>query len=198
MSKAKKKYTCLVCSVSFIGWAYQNRKTCSSVCAPKYTKNSPFLKGESHPNYKDGKSKTKEYMKNYGAAYYVKHKEKILNQERERYLLKADQIKARIKQYSKDNPEKKQFSRMKYKLRKRNAVGSHTLSEWQEVKKLYGYMCACCKKQEPEVKITQDHIIPLSKGGTNTINNIQPLCVSCNSIKMTRTIYYPKPLDTLN
>jgi hypothetical protein len=61
--------------------------------------------------------------------------------------------------------------------------GSHTLQEWNELKRKYNYTCPHCGKKEPEIKLTQDHIIPLSKGGSNDIKNIQPLCKKGNSIK---------------
>lgn len=67
---------------------------------------------------------------------------------------------------------------------------SHTFGEWELLKKQYGYTCPCCKKSEPEIKLTEDHIIPLSKGGTDIIENIQPLCLKCNMHKHTNTRKY--------
>ena len=71
-----------------------------------------------------------------------------------------------------------------------NAQGSHTFGEWELPKKQYGYTCPCCEKSEPEIKLTEDHIIPLSKGGSDLIENIQPLCRSCNCKKGIKIIKF--------
>lgn len=70
------------------------------------------------------------------------------------------------------------------------AVGTHSETDWLALKKKYNYMCLCCKQQEPFVKLCEDHIVPLSMGGSNDISNIQPLCRSCNSRKFTKTVDY--------
>lgn len=77
-----------------------------------------------------------------------------------------------------------------------SAEGIHTKQEWEELKRSFNYICVCCKLQEPFVLLTEDHILPLSRGGTNHIWNIQPLCVSCNSLKYTKCINYKELWST--
>ena len=76
------------------------------------------------------------------------------------------------------------------RLHKMKIIGAHTDDEWEITKQKFGYMCLCCKKQEPEVKLTRDHIVPISKNGSDFIENIQPLCGPCNSRKYTSIISY--------
>lgn len=85
-----------------------------------------------------------------------------------------------LKRYRKENPD--WYTEVKHRRRARefNAEGFFTHQEWQDMKKSHNYRCAICKCDK---KLTVDHIIPLSKGGTNNKNNIQPLCGSCNSRK---------------
>jgi 5-methylcytosine-specific restriction endonuclease McrA len=74
--------------------------------------------------------------------------------------------------------------------RKLRAEGVFTASEWKNLCTYYEYTCLCCRRCEPEIKLTVDHVVPLSKGGTNFIGNIQPLCQSCNSSKRAKIIDY--------
>ncbi len=68
--------------------------------------------------------------------------------------------------------------------------GSFTAVEWEALKATCKYTCLCCRKQEPDIKLAADHVIPITKGGTSNIDNIQPLCKSCNSSKGTRSTDY--------
>jgi len=100
-----------------------------------------------------------------------------------------DYHKERNKEWINKNREYKYFLNLKRRALKLNAEGSHTFEEWEALKKQYGYICLCCKKKKP---LTEDHIIPLIKGGSDYIENIQPLCKNCNCKKHTKTIKYEK------
>ncbi len=74
------------------------------------------------------------------------------------------------------------------RVRKIDGGGSFTVQEWLDKCKEFGDQCLKCHRKEPEVTICADHIIPISRGGSNDISNIQPLCRSCNARKGTKTI----------
>jgi len=92
------------------------------------------------------------------------------------------------RRWKQKNHDKVLYYGNRYKARKKNAEGSHTFGEWELLKKQYGYKCPWCGRKEPEIILSEDHIIPLSKGGSDYIENIQPLCRHCNSKKNNKII----------
>lgn len=75
----------------------------------------------------------------------------------------------------------------------------YTGAELFELVRKYGSACMRCGTTERGFMAhVPDHIIPLSLGGSNTIDNIQILCFGCNGKKRNYTIDYrqfAKPLD---
>ncbi len=71
----------------------------------------------------------------------------------------------------------------------------HTKEEWEEKKKQYDYKCIYCGKKPN--KLTKDHVIPISRGGKNNIENIVPACWNCNYQKRATAVEYFKEGVTL-
>lgn len=71
-----------------------------------------------------------------------------------------------------DDPLIKKHKRTKINTDKRKST----------YKKSKGYCCLCGKFIDYE-DFTIDHIIPVAKGGTNNIDNLQCACKVCNKIK---------------
>jgi HNH endonuclease len=65
--------------------------------------------------------------------------------------------------------------------------GSHTEQEWNALCASYDHRCLCCGETKP---LTKDHVLPLSLGGDNTIENLQPLCLACNLRKHAKHVDY--------
>jgi len=109
--------------------------------------------GENNPNYKHGKSHTKEYKI-----------QLVLN----RKLRKKGSTVVPM-----------DYDALEYKIN------------------LFNNKCAYCFEGNYE---SLDHIIPLRRGGTNTVKNLVPSCIKCNSSKREKLLFIewqPKKIHTL-
>jgi len=79
------------------------------------------------------------------------------------------------------DPEVKRIRRINAEAKKKGISGVLDVEEWWRMVEAQEGFCPRCNRETEY--FTVDHILPLSKGGTNTIENIQPLCMMCNSYK---------------
>src|SRR3990167_9518703 len=126
--------------------------------------------------------------------YYLEHKQIALLQSYEWRKNNPEKAKEYHKNYfpkwKSENMEQIRQLTKNRKARLKGAVGEVTLLEWKWLKEKYFNLCLACFKRGSEIKLTQDHIVPISKGGKNIIGNIQPLCKPCNSTKSTKITDY--------
>lgn len=54
-----------------------------------------------------------------------------------------------------------------------------------------------CRECDDHHGLVIDHIFPISRGGSNAIENLQTLCGKCNSVKGTNYFYFPEDLPKI-
>lgn len=123
------------------------------------------------------------------AAWARKNKKRIKENNAARYLRDKVRIAKRNKEYRKAHTEAANARTHKRRAAKAGNGGSYTSAQWVALCNKYHNMCLCCGKKN---KLTPDHIIPIAKGGSSNISNIQPLCMPCNAHKHTGTTDFRK------
>lgn len=92
----------------------------------------------------------------------------------------------RIAKWQRENRGKTTAYGEKCRAQRMGVKGKFTNTEWLALCEKYGNICLCCGK---DGLLCRDHVIAMTKpGATNTIDNLQPLCKSCNSRKHARVI----------
>lgn len=132
-----------------------------------------------------------EKARDYRKKYYLENKEEILLQcklYREKNIKKkrlydkeyVSKNKEKLKAYRANNRTMFAMNQQRRDARKKDLPNNYTVEQWETCKQHFDNECCYCGK---ELQLTQDHFIPLSKGGEYTQNNIVPCCLSCNCSK---------------
>ena len=156
-----------------------------------------------------------EVVKRASAKYYAKNQEKMRRKRREKYAAnsKAEYIAHRkwieqnkdsrvsyMRKWRTENFERRKDYDAEYRekhrvdraavenarrARKVGNGGSHTKTEWLALLIEYGNCCGYCGAGDNQ--LSKDHATPLSRGGTDDIDNIIPACLPCNRRKHAKT-----------
>lgn len=127
------------------------------------------------------KEKRKQWSRESYQRYIQSHSKEERNAKIREWRAKNP---GKVHEYYKRGYErnKARYQKHKFLRRKREKYngGHFTQAEWIALCERCGWRCLACGEKKP---LTADHIKPVKLGGSNSIDNIQPLCLSCNCSK---------------
>jgi hypothetical protein len=168
----------------------------------KYREDNPeLIRDRQAKSYLEHREQRLEYAKaNKGRANALRrewnklHKQEVAERKRLEYQRTRERCIARAKTWHDANLERhKENLKRNYaenratyisraRARQKGLVGSFTQAEAKQLYLIQDGKCAGCAKSLAE-GYEHDHVMPVSRGGVNTIDNIQLLCVACNRSK---------------
>ena len=125
---------------------------------------------------KQNSAKARAAMRRWRSAHPSEHAE----DNRAYYARHRDERLLQSAQYHLEHPEIGRARSLNYRARKLAAEGRFTPAQWLALVEQYNGRCAYCGADGP---LEADHRIPLSRGGSNRIENILPACRRCNGKK---------------
>lgn len=115
--------------------------------------------------------------------YYREHRQEIISKGKLYYARHRKERLVYSREWRRRNPEKRRASKQKRRAMLLGVGGSYTAGEWDALLSRYPNCPGCGRAFTKDNPSTIDHVIPLSRGGNNLIQNIQPLCGGCNGKK---------------
>ena len=159
-------------------------------------------------------STNRDWFKKRSKKYHNKNRDEILIKNRIRYHNNLDYYRLQRKTWREKNLERcKEMDRKWSKNRRLKNPGTSVKdaernsrrraqlkagedfthderNEYWEAQGMDPKICSYCDKQIKNWKSSiGDHVVPLSKGGTHTMDNVVPCCLPCNSSKNDRILY---------
>lgn len=112
-------------------------------------------------------------------TYYRANLEKVRERNRTYRLANPEKASAAGRLWRRENPTRVLEKNRRRRALQYDAEGFTTPAEWAAILAAFNYRCAYC----PAPGTTLDHVVPLSRGGSNGPENVVPACGPCNSAK---------------
>lgn len=157
---------------------------------------------ESRPDVAKRKKERRDrwYEENpdYNRRYYEENREHINELNRTWKIANPDYMPEYLAKYLPEynqRPERKEANRIKSANRRAGMVGELPKDCMAILISRYGERCMNPDCDGTDSILTIDHVRPVSKGGTNTMDNVQILCYTCNRRKGNRNSNDYRPTD---
>lgn len=121
-------------------------------------------------------------------AYHLEHSEwskvALANWHQKNKQKRLEKVKHRIA----TEPEFAQYRRQLVAEHERNRralkantqVNKITIEDYSQIFTEYSHKCWICESTLDERTVVWDHVRPLARGGTHTVDNLRPACNPCN------------------
>jgi 5-methylcytosine-specific restriction endonuclease McrA len=167
-------------------WKVENRDRVRASSRKCYQENRDEMRERSR--LLRSKNRDKELQRS--RAFRETHRKRLNAEARQRVaeLKQADpsfvlRERARQRDYYSRNKDKGAVKNSKRRAKILKAEGHYSANDVARLRNAQKHRCAVCKSKR---KLTVDHIIPLTAGGSNWPSNLQMLCLPCNSAKRDR------------
>lgn len=164
-----------------------------------YEANKEQVNSRNKEYYEANKERISEYYRQWRET----NQDRIVSYGKQYYIFNRDKILKYVEQYQGVNRDKTTGYKVKYsrtlkgriasrignnirRARLRNNGGKHTA---QDILNLFDQQSGKCPYCQVELSLTKrnsfhvDHVVPLSKGGSNSVENLQLTCPQCNLSK---------------
>lgn len=170
-------------------------KICMKEYMKKYNKENSDKAREYMKKYnKANANKLKEYRKKYNIANSDKQRKYMKEYNKKYYEQNSDKIKESVHKWNADNLDKiREYHRKAEHIRRARIAsveGDRTIT-FELVYKRNNGICQICSHECTKEDGSIDHIVPISREGTHTWDNVQLAHLRCNIIKGTK-IYAPE------
>lgn len=183
-------YTCKPCSIE------KQRKYRESKPAQYWTEYDRKYAETKRINAKQKRQNNKELYRHKWRVKFESDKDKINNWARIRYANNIEVEREKARQYFANNPEVRRKARRNWVAKNREVVRAFAAEyrarklaattekvDYKQIIERDKSICWICKQIVPEDKIDIDHIIPLTRGGSHSYENLAVSCTSCNRKK---------------